>query len=134
MLAASTGLIGVACSSDEASSTTSPSTDEAPTEQRFPDVIGAEATLTSTGWTFAVTVSSPYDTADRYADGWRVVGADGTEYGFRMLTHDHAAEQPFTRTLADVEIPAGVDSVTIEARDQEYGYGGATFNLKLPTN
>lgn len=102
-------------------------------EQQFPDVIDAEAVATSAGWTFSVTISSPYDSPDRYADGWRVVGADGTEYGFRLLTHDHAAEQPFTRSLAGVQIPADVTTVTIEARDQVHGYGGATFELALPS-
>jgi hypothetical protein len=103
-------------------------------EQRFPDVVDAEATVSSTGWRFAVTISSPYDSTDRYADGWRILGPDGTEYGFRLLTHDHASEQPFTRTLDGVEIPDDVTTVTIEGRDQEFGFGGATFELTLPTN
>jgi hypothetical protein len=103
-------------------------------EQRFPDVIDAEATVSSSGWNFAVTVSSPYDSPDRYADGWRILGPDGTEYGFRLLTHDHASEQPFTRTLDGVEIPDDVTTVTIEGRDQEFGFGGATFELTLPTS
>lgn len=105
-----------------------------PVEQRFPDVIDAEATLSDTGWAFAVTLSSPYDTPERYADGWRIIGPDGSEYGFRLLTHDHASEQPFTRTLDGVEIPEGVTTVTIEGRDQQYGFGGTTFELLLPTS
>lgn len=147
-LAVIAALIGAACGSDAASSTTPAAPTEAPaaadsiaelpdemlTEaQRFPDVIDATATVSSTGWTFAVTISSPYDSPERYADGWRILGPDGTEYGFRLLTHDHAAEQPFTRTLDGVEIPAGVTTVTVEGRDQQFGFGGATFELTLPT-
>jgi hypothetical protein len=129
---------GAACSSDAGPDAVNTAADTASdassAEQRFPDVIDAEATVSSTGWRFAVTISSPYDSPDRYADGWRILGPDGTEYGFRLLTHDHASEQPFTRTLDGVEIPDGVTTVTIEGRDQEFGFGGALFELTLPTN
>lgn len=102
-------------------------------EQRFPEIIDAQATTGGDGtWTFAVTISSPYDTPQRYADGWRVLGPDGTEYGMRVLAHDHAAEQPFTRSLAGVEIPDGVDVVEIEARDLANGWSGTTFEMQLP--
>lgn len=101
-------------------------------EQRYPDVLGVEATPSDDGtWSFAVTISSPYDTPERYADGWRVLGPDGEVYGEHMLMHDHAGEQPFTRTQRGVTIPTGVDEVTVEGRDQEYGYGGATVTITL---
>jgi hypothetical protein len=79
-----------------------------------------------------VTVSSPYDTPGRYADGFRVVGTDGKVYGERTLLHDHADEQPFTRDLYGVRIPPGVRSVVVQARDQRYGYGGKTVEVALP--
>jgi len=100
-------------------------------EQRFPDVVAAVATQTDAGWDFDVTVSSPYDTPERYADAWRVVGPDGAVLGVRELAHDHAGEQPFTRSLRGVQIPAGVDSVVIEGRDQANGWGGATVVVVL---
>jgi len=100
-------------------------------EQLFPDIIDATAEQTNLGWTFNATVSSPYDTADRYADAWRIVGPDGTVYGTRELAHDHAAEQPFTRTIQAVEIPEDVEVVTIEGRDQDNGWGGGTFEVTL---
>ena len=104
-------------------------------EQRFPEILDAQATSAGDGtWTFAVTISSPYDTPQRYADGWRVLGPDGIEYGLRVLAHDHAAEQPFTRSLAGVEIPPGVDVVQIEARDLANGWSGETFEISLPRN
>ncbi len=56
---------------------------------------------------------------------------DGLLYGMRELTHDHAGEQPFTRSLSGVEIPAGVERVTIEGRDQLNGWGGATADVAL---
>lgn len=83
-------------------------------------------------YTFAVTVSSPYDTPDRYADAFRVRSVDGTVFGVRELTHDHATEQPFARTLSGVVIPAAVTSVVVEGRDQANGWGGGTQTVKLP--
>ncbi len=107
-------------------------TDDADDIQMFPDVIGAEATFDGSTWTVAATLSSPYDTPERYADAWRVVGPDGTVFGERILTHDHASEQPFTRSQSGIEIPDDVTTVTIEGRDQQFGYGGDTFELTLP--
>lgn len=101
-------------------------------EQQYPDVIDVVAEEESGGvFAFRVTVSSPYDTPGRYADGWRIIGPDRTVYGEHTLAHDHADEQPFTRTQRGIEIPAGVDEVTVEGRDSEYGYGGETITVAL---
>jgi len=100
--------------------------------QRFPDIVGVEVSRSGSGYTFAVTVSSPYDTAQRYADAFRVRAQDGTLYGVNELSHDHAGEQPFTRSLSGVEIPAGVTSVVVEGRDQANGWGGGTQTVELP--
>jgi hypothetical protein len=81
---------------------------------------------------FDVTVSSPYDRPEKYADAWRIVGSDGTVYGLRELTHDHAAEQPFTRSLDGVQIPAGVGTVVVEARDLVDGWSGQTLEVEVP--
>jgi len=98
----------------------------------LPSVIDATATQADDGsWRFDVTISSPYDSPAQYADAWRVLGADGAEYGVRILTHDHASEQPFTRSLSDVRIPDTVDIVTIEGRDLVNGWGGQTFDVRL---
>ncbi|MBK5105491.1 MAG: hypothetical protein JJE42_14690 [Burkholderiales bacterium] len=81
---------------------------------------------------FDVTVSSPYDSATRYADGIHARSKQGTVYGERKLFHDHASEQPFTRDMYGIKVPAGVKSVVVEARDQKYGYGGKTVDVNLP--
>lgn len=106
---------------------------DATTPGRFPDIVDVDATRNDADgtWSFAVTVSSPYDTPERYADGWRVLGPDGTVYGVHTLTHDHAGEQPFTRTQTGVEIPADVTAVTIEGRDLINGFGGTTLTIDL---
>lgn len=98
----------------------------------YPDVVEASVTGGNGSYNFVVTMSSPYDTPDRHADAWRVVGDDGVVYGVLELAHHHAAEQPFTRSLAGVEIPLNVERVRIEGRDLVYGWGGATFELNLP--
>lgn len=102
-------------------------------EQRFPDVLSVKVRAARDGtFDFDVTVSSTYDTPARYADGLRARSQSGQVFGERKLFHDHADEQPFTRDLYNVKIPAGVSSVVIEARDLRYGYGGKTQVVRLP--
>ena len=118
---------GCGGSSDgDSTEVTSPSTD-----QQFPDVIDVVADEGTEGWDFDVTVSSPYDTSERYADAWRVVTPDGVVLGVRELGHDHQFEQPFTRSLRAVEVPDDVSAVTVEARDSVNGWGGATVQVEL---
>ena len=54
--------------------------------QRFPDIVSVEVSRTEQRYSFSVTMSSPYDTPGRYADGWRIVGFDGTVYGEHTIT------------------------------------------------
>jgi hypothetical protein len=100
--------------------------------QKFPDVLAARITPRGPAFDFDVTISSPYDTPERYADAFRVLAPDGKLLGERILFHDHADEQPFTRDLHGVAIPAGIRSVMIEARDKQYGYGGKSITVALP--
>lgn len=101
--------------------------------QKHPDVLAAKVRLSGADtFDFDVTVSSPYDTPQRYADAFRVMGKDGAVYGERILLHDHAGEQPFTRDLYGVRIPRAVTVVVIQARDQRFGYGGKTIEVVLP--
>ena len=98
----------------------------------FPDVLDAQLTRNADGtFTIAVTIASPYDTPQQYADGWRVLAPDGTVLGEHTLLHDHANEQPFTRTQRGVIIPSDVRSVTIEGRDLINGYGGGTVTVAV---
>lgn len=100
---------------------------------RFPTVL--EATAEATGertFSFSVTISSPYDSPERFADGWRILSPDGETIAEHELTHDHAAEQPFTREQFDVEVPPGLTEVVVEPRDSENGYGGARKRISLP--
>jgi hypothetical protein len=82
-------------------------------------------------WTFSVTLAHGDTGWDDYADGWRVVAADGAEYGFRELLHPHVEEQPFTRSLSNIRIPEGVAQVFVEARTNVEGWGAARFPVAL---
>lgn len=100
----------------------------------FPDVVGAEVVDRGDGtFTVAATLCSAYDTSERYADAWRVSVPGGDVLGVRELLHDHAGEQPFTRSLGDpVEVPDDVDTLVVEGRDLANGWGGATFEVDVP--
>lgn len=101
--------------------------------QKYPDV--REAELERSGddtWSLSVTISSPYDSPERYADGWRVLAPDGDVLGKHELMHAHTNEQPFTRTQRGLEIPQGVEKITVEGRDLKNGYGGETVTIPVP--
>lgn len=99
---------------------------------RFPEVLAVKLTPLSDGnWRFAVTLSSKYDSPQRYADAWRVLDAEGQQLGIRVLGHHHAGEQPFTRTQA-VQIPSETKTVFVEGRDQANGWSGQRFQVEIP--
>lgn len=146
ILGACSASSGSSSSADAEATTTTTVADETPTAPQpvtastvhatrsddFPDILAAQATPEGDdAWRFDVTVSSPYDSPQRYADAWRVVGPDGTEFGVRVLTHDHASEQPFTRSESGIIIPGDITSVTVEGRDLTNGWGGGTLTVQL---
>lgn len=107
----------------------------AASDDAFPTILDAQLTPQGNGvYSIAVTVSSPYDTPQRYADGWRILAPDGSLLGEHTLLHDHAAKQPFTRTQSGVAIPSDVLTVTIEGRDLVNGYGGTTLTVDVPVD
>ncbi len=98
----------------------------------YPDVTAVEIGEDGQTYTLDVTMSSPYDSPERYADGWRVLDEEGDVLGEMELTHDHANEQPFTRSQTGLEIPEDVRTVTVEGRDSQNGYGGGTVEATVP--
>lgn len=95
-------------------------------------ILDAEAAREADGWRFSVTLLHDDEGWDHYADAWRVTGPEGAVYGLRTLHHPHVSEQPFTRSLSGVQIPAGVSAVEIEARDSVHGWNAERFTLTLP--
>lgn len=69
-------------------------------DQKYPDVVAAKVRPNgSDRFDFDPTISSPYDTPQRYADTFRVIDKTGAVYGERRLWHDHGGEQAFTRVV-----------------------------------
>lgn len=95
------------------------------------DVVDARAFRSGDTWRFEVTVRHADEGWSHYADHWEVVAPDGTILGERPLAHPHVNEMPFTRALHGVAIPPGITSVTVRARDNVHGHGGATVTIAL---
>lgn len=94
-------------------------------------ILAAEAVRTGDTWRLSVTLEHDDTGWDDYADGWRVELADGTVLGTRVLAHPHVDEQPFTRALAGVGIPAGTSDIHIRARTSRTGWAEDTRLLPL---
>lgn len=126
ILAVVVGALGAGCGEiDNVAETSAPA-------EGCADVI--EATVVRSGDRFVVTATvESADTGwDRYADAWEVRTTAGDVLGTRVLAHPHVDEQPFTRSLTDVEIPPGVTTVQIAARDSVVGFCGATATVVVP--
>ena len=96
------------------------------------EIVGAEARSSGSGWTVSVTLQHGDTGWDDYADGWRVIGPDGTVLGTRVLMHPHVNEQPFTRSQSGIQIPATVTEVEIESSTNVTGWGGPRYKMSLP--
>ncbi|VAW69974.1 hypothetical protein MNBD_GAMMA09-1701 [hydrothermal vent metagenome] len=66
-----------------------------------------------------------------FANGWEILTPQGELLGRRVLAHPHVKEQPFTRSLRNIKIPAAVDSVVILAYDSVHGKSDRKYVLKL---
>jgi len=82
-------------------------------------------------WTITATIKHADTGWEHYADGFEIVGPDGAVLGVRTLFHPHVNEQPFTRSLAGVRIPADVTAVQVRAKDKVHGFGGAVVTIEL---
>ena len=90
------------------------------------DVLSVQVSTQNNRTNFSVEISSPDTGCMEYADWWEVVSANGTLLYRRVLLHDHANEQPFTRSGGPVL--AGPDEVLwIRAHMKQAGYGGVAF-------
>ena len=97
------------------------------------DVLSASAKCSADSMcTFAVTVRHADEGWKHYADRWEVLSPEGELIATRVLRHPHVGEQPFTRMLAKVKVPASLTHVRIRARDSVHGSGGAEVEIPLP--
>jgi hypothetical protein len=97
------------------------------------DVVDVKVRRSAPGvYDFDVTVRSVDKGWDYYADAFEVLAPDGGLLGRRVLLHPHETEQPFTRDLHGVRVPAGIAVVTVRARHKPKGYDGSTLRIRLP--
>ena len=95
-----------------------------------PEIVKVSVNKESSGlYHFLVTIKHEDTGWEHYADAWSVVLED-KQLGERVLYHPHETEQPFTRGLGDVQIPAGVDTVYIRAKCNKGEYS-ALFPVKI---
>jgi hypothetical protein len=99
-------------------------------EPAFADAPVVENVVLS-GDRFSVALSHPDTGWDHYADGWEVLNAGRNSLGIRELAHPHVTEQPFTRSLSDVQIPDGAQVVYVRARCNVDGWSDALFEVRL---
>lgn len=97
------------------------------------DVVGVRMTQRGETYNFAVTVRHADAGWDHYANKWEVLTPDGEVIDTRELAHPHDNEQPFTRSLGGVRIPAGLAKVRVRAHDKVHGYGGAEMEVDMKT-
>jgi len=96
------------------------------------NVIDAVVERSGDRFVVTATVQSADTGWDRYADAWEVRTMEGDVLGTRVLAHPHVDEQPFTRSLTDVEIPGAVTTVEVAARDSVVGFCGTTATVAVP--
>lgn len=96
-------------------------------------VVNATASPSPNGtYTIAATIAHADTGWKHYANKFEVLAPDGKILGTRVLYHPHVDEQPFTRSLGNVRVPAGVTSVIVRASDNVHEAGKKTFTVKLP--
>ncbi len=82
-----------------------------------PEIVKAEAIVQNNQlFDFAVTIKHPDSGWDHYANEWVIIVDGDKEVAKRTLYHPHVNEQPFTRYLRDIKIPADVTSIKVIAR------------------
>ena len=96
-------------------------------------VVKATASRGANGtYSFSATVAHADTGWKHYADKFEILTPDGKVLATRVLYHPHVGEQPFTRGLGNVKIPAGISSVIVRAWDNVHKAGEETFTVKLP--
>lgn len=96
-------------------------------------IVDAKANKTANNtYSFSITLKHADSGWNHYADQWQVLTPDHKILATRTLLHPHIHEQPFTRSLGEVTVPAGTPTVIIRARDKVHGVSSQEFKLNLP--
>ena len=95
------------------------------------EVVKTVFELHGESWHVSTTLKHADSGWDHYADAWRVVNEKGDILATRTLYHPHETEQPFTRGLSNVHIPAGLNIVYVEAHDKVHGWSKQRIRVDL---
>jgi len=82
-------------------------------------------------WRAEVTLKHADTGWEHYADAWRIVDEQDHLIKTRILYHPHVNEQPFTRSLGNIQIPASTSVVYIEAHDKLHGWSKQRIRVDL---
>jgi len=95
------------------------------------DVMAAKARKTGDSWQISATIKHADEGWKHYANSFQVLTMEGKVLGTRVLYHPHVDEQPFTRSLSGVKIPAEISKIRVRAGDLVHGFGGKEIIIKL---
>ena len=98
-------------------------------EAGLANVTAASVRCKATTCTVSATVRHADEGWQHYADRYEVLAPGGRVLGTRVLQHPHVEEQPVTRTLEGLTIPASVERVRVRAHDSVHGFGGAEVEV-----
>ena len=90
------------------------------------DVVAVKVRGQAGTYQFLVTLRSPDENCDRYANWWEVVREDGSLAYRRILRHSHPNEQPFARAGGPVPVKSN-EVVVVRGHLHPSGYGGVAF-------
>lgn len=96
------------------------------------EILTATVTQQSQGnYSFNVELRHQDTGWEHYADAWRIVDQQGNILGTRVLYHPHIEEQPFTRSLNNINIAQDVNTIYIEAHDKVHGWSKQRLRFDL---
>ena len=95
------------------------------------EIVNVVLTKNSGSWRADVTLNHADTGWKHYADAWRLVDEKGNEISKRTLYHPHVNEQPFTRSLSNINIPKGSKIIFIEAHDLNRGWSPGKVKVDL---
>ncbi len=95
------------------------------------EVVKAVADCVGNVCDFGVTLRHDDAGWDHFADRWEILSMDGVVLATRTLKHPHVDEQPFTRYLFQVKLPADMHKVRVRAHDSRHGYSNSELVVSL---
>lgn len=80
---------------------------------------------------FDVTVKHADTGWDHYANRWEIQSESGKILATRILHHPHVDEQPFTRSLENVQLPNNITEVYVVAFDTNAEKSNPPYRVRI---